>query len=151
MGQAQGVQIQLFGADQRPLGIHPRRLEAGAHQQVLQLAHIARPVVFPQPQQCQRMQANLFEPQLATGQIEKIAAQQLQIGNVLAQRWYSDGVDLHPVVEIGAKPALAHLQLQIPVGGRQQPHIDAVRFVGTDPLHFPLLQGAQQFGLQTQR
>ena len=107
----------MFGADQRALRLLAGCLQAGAHQQMFQLANIARPVIGLQQLQCLRMQANLLQPQLAARLIEKIAAQPVDIPRMGAQGRHGDGVDLEAMIEVGAEATGGHLIGQIPIGG----------------------------------
>ena len=55
------------------------------------------------------------------------------------------------MVQILAKLTLAHQFVQIAMRGHDHTHVDGNRPVTTDPLHFLLLQNAQQFGLHQRR
>ncbi|MNT08011.1 hypothetical protein D3C72_1427370 [compost metagenome] len=55
------------------------------------------------------------------------------------------------MIEVGPELPLDHSLLQIPVGGRQDAHIDLERGVVTDALQIAVLQHPQQLGLQRQR
>ena len=55
-----------------------------------------------------------------------------------------------PVIEILAKGSLADGRVKIPVGSGNQPDIHCFRLVRADRRHHPLLNGAEQLGLQVQ-
>ena len=69
----------------------------------------------------------------------------------LAQRRQLDGHDLEPIEEILPEPTGLHLILEIPVGRRNHPDIDADVGQATHPLEGLLLEKSQQLGLQCWR
>ena len=69
----------------------------------------------------------------------------------LVQRGKADGEGIDPVVEILAKPAVAHELLERAVGRRDQTEVDGDRLVAAEPLESPLFEHAQQLGLCDQR
>ena len=87
------MQIQLLGADQRVVALLSCCLETGSQQQVFKLPDIARPVILPQLFQRQGMQANLAQSQLASGLIQKVAAEYFQILFMLPQGGHGNGID----------------------------------------------------------
>ena len=66
----------------------------------------------------------------------------------LAQRGQRDRDHVEPVEEVLAEAALAHLLLEVAVGGRHDPHVDRHRLGAADAQDLPLLQDAQQLHLQ---
>ncbi len=76
-----------------------------------------------------------------------------QQGNILAapaQGRHFDTDDIEPKIQILAETFFRGLAAQIAVGGGQHAHVHGDGRIRTHPLHFALLQGAQQFGLKRQ-
>ncbi len=71
--------------------------------------------------------------------------------NPLAQRTQRQREDIEPVIEVGAEPAFGHFGRQIAVGTGDHPHVNLDRLGRADRNHFPLLQCAQQLGLERER
>lgn len=55
---------------------------------------------------------------------------------------------IEPVVEIGSETTLLHLVKQIPVRGRNDPHVYANGRCAPNPLELLLLKSSQEFGLK---
>ena len=68
-----------------------------------------------------------------------------------AQGRHHQRIHAETMIEIGAIAPGAHLLDQIPIGGRDDAHVDLVLAVRTDPLQLSALQYPQQFGLHRQR
>src|ERR1700683_5575946 len=135
------------------LGFEPRALRerASALDDVLQLAHISRPVVVHQ--NLHRLRRNtLYWLARICGEArnEKIR----QIGDVffaLTQRRNVDGDNIQTIIKIFAKGSLFEGLAQIAVGGRDQPHVHFHRARAAEPLKLALLQNAQQLHLRRRR
>src|SRR4029079_14471711 len=74
-----------------------------------------------------------------------------QILNPVAKRRKLDGDDVDPIEEIFAEAAFLDRFLEVYVGGGDQPEIGLDGLGAADALAFPLLDGAQELGLQLQR
>jgi len=61
------------------------------------------------------------------------------------------GKGREPVIKIAAEAALLYPSRQVRIRGRDHPHIHFQRFRTAQPLHFFLVQKAQQLGLQAER
>ncbi|GAB3484895.1 hypothetical protein GCM10027398_44490 [Azotobacter salinestris] len=111
-----GLDDPAFAEDHRPLD------------DVLQFAHVARPVVAHQHAQGPRG----------------------DVGAALAQRRHGDGEDVEPVIEILAEAALLYHASQVVVGGGEDAQVDLVGEVTADPFEALLLEHPQQLGLHGQ-
>src|SRR5436853_580329 len=66
----------------------------------------------------------------------------------LAQRRQHDGDHVEPVVQVFAEPSLAHVALEVLVGGGDDADVDVDPLGAAHPHDLPLLQRAQQLHLQ---
>ena len=66
----------------------------------------------------------------------------------LPQRWNFQRNDIEPVVQILAKLVVADEFFQVPLGSRDQPHVDRKALCRAERPHFPRLQYPQQPGLR---
>ena len=73
------------------------------------------------------------------------------IFGALAQRRHLDGEDVEPIEQVLAKCFLGDPLLEIPVRGRDDPHVHANGFRAAKPFDLPLLQHAQQLDLDVCR
>ncbi len=126
-----------------PLRQHHRPLD-----RVLQLAHVARPVVRQQ-----RVQGARREPLhlLAVGArvlLDEVADQRGNVALALAQRRQRHRHHVEPVVEVLAEAPGLHLGGQVAVGGRHQAHVDLQRLGAAHALELAVLQHPQQLDLQ---
>ena len=69
----------------------------------------------------------------------------------VAQRREREGKYVEAVVEIFAEPAGGDFRAQQPIGGRDHAHVERHGGGAADALDLPLLQHAQQLGLQRER
>ena len=90
---------------------------------VLQLAHVARPVV--PPQHLQRLARHAGRrATLAAGDLgQEVRDQDGDVVGAVAQRRQLHGDHVDPEIEVFAEAAGLHLRLQIAVGGAHQPHV----------------------------
>ena len=65
----------------------------------------------------------------------------------LSQGWHVDRKYLHPIIKIFTKCALFYHRGQVPMRCRDQPDVNLMRAVATEPLEFLLLQNAEEFRL----
>ena len=110
---------------------------------VLQLAHVARPVVADEAVERVGRDAALAEVDSA------YLARKCSTSSGMSRRRSRSGGrfsgdHVEPVVEVLAELPLAHHGLEVAVGGGQHAHVDADRLVAADALDRPLLQRAQR-------
>src|SRR5437899_10156922 len=121
-----------------------------ALQHILQLPHVAGPRMALQASHRPRGEA----PRPKSGVAQDLLQQHpRQLGDVfltLAQRWYADGDDFEPEVEIVAEPAATDQVLQIGVGRGQHAHVDAHLAASAHAHELSLLQNTQELGLGEQ-
>ena len=117
---------------------------------MLQLAHVARPVVVAQGRQRRRRHRQPGQAQPPARLFEEMAGQNRDVVQPFAQGRHLQRVDAEAVIEVGAEAALAHLDRQDAIGGGDDAHVDMMKAVGADPLHLAELHGAQQLGLDRQ-
>ena len=80
--------------------------------------------------------------------LEEVRAELRDVFLPLAQGRQPDRADLEPVVQVLAEPAGLDLLLEVPVRGRDDPHVHLDRVVGPDADDLAVLQHAQQLGLE---
>src|SRR5262245_11685990 len=83
--------------------------------------------------------------------VDKEVYQQRNILFSLAERRQSYGKNIQPIPEVFTKKAFGNLQLQVTVGGGNDPHVDFECFGTADTLKFTILKYAEKFGLELQR
>ena len=118
---------------------------------VLELAHVARPGIRRQRRQRARVDA---AHALADGLrvlLDEVLAQHGDVAGPIAQRRQRDRKDVEAVVEILAELAGGDLLLEIPVRRRDHAHVDLDRLGAADALELALLQHAQQLDLHVGR
>ena len=120
-------------------------------QRVLELAHVAGPLVHHHRverllAQCLHLAAALLRQYL-----QKLLDEQQQVVPPLAQRRQVQRDHVEAVEEVGAEVAPPHLLLEVAVGGGDDPNVHRDRLGGADRDHFPLLQHAQQLHLERGR
>ena len=79
---------------------------------------------------------------------------QRQGGDVLfplAQRGDGDREHVEAVLEVLAEPARRHLLGEVAVGRGDDPHVDLIVRSSADPLELPVLEHAQELGLELRR
>ena len=119
--------------------------------QVLQFAHVARPVQRLQGGQGGRVEALGTGAELARRAAQEGFGQQRDVGATLAQRRDAQPHHVQPVQQVGAETALGHPRLQVLVGGGDHPHVDPDQLASADPEKLALGQHPQQPGLQRGR
>ena len=135
-----------IGVDLRAGRQHHRALD-----DVLQLADVARPVVFLQ--QIQRLGGQLEVGLLVflAVLLEEVLDQQRDVVLALAQRRQLHGDDVQPVVQVLAELAFVHHVAQIDVGRGDDPDVDLDRLDAAEAHELALLDDAQQLGLRLER
>ncbi|MCY1351773.1 hypothetical protein D9M69_380490 [compost metagenome] len=118
---------------------------------VVQLAHVARPGVADQAmlRLGGKTHPGLVHFPGVLGQ--QAFGQRQDVGGPLAQRPPGQREHRQAIVEVFAETPRRHFAGQVAVAGGQHADVQADRPARADPLHLPLLQHAQQLGLQAQR
>ena len=115
---------------------------------VLQFAHIAAPGIGEQDLARlgrDRPQRHAVDLGVFLGEM---VGQRQDVARPLAQGRQAQMHDVQAVEQVFAERTLAHRIAEIAVRGRDDPQIDLDRLRAADPVDHPLLQGAQQLGLQ---
>ncbi|MNF75520.1 hypothetical protein D3C84_575880 [compost metagenome] len=138
-------QAQIKGLDQAALLQDQRALHG-----VVQFAHVARPGMGQQGRlgfggEAHGSVVHFFD---VLGQ--QALGQRQDIRRTLAQRAPGQGEDREPIVEVLAETPGRHFAGEVAVGGGEHADIQVDRPARAHPLHFALLQNAQQLGLQAQ-
>jgi len=120
------------------------RLEQG----VLQLPHVARPVIAGQALQRLRRERRQRTADLPAGLVDEVQRQRLQSVQTIAQRRNVQRQHVEPVIQVLAKLTLGAELGQVHLGRADHPHIQIDLFVAADPTEAAVLQEAQQLGLQ---
>src|SRR3990167_315818 len=120
----------------------------GLEQHVLQLAHIARPVVVTEVIQNVRGQLGQRAADLPAGLVEKMLHQRRQAIQAFAQRRNMQAEHVEAVIKVLAELALGAQFGQVDLGGADHPHIQVNLLVAADPAEAAVLEKAQQLGLQ---
>ncbi|MNQ75336.1 hypothetical protein D3C85_901260 [compost metagenome] len=140
------IDAQQVERDARALAEDHRPLDG-----VLQLAHVARPVVV-----ADRLERLGGELQRLAAHARTLAGQEhpgdLQhVVLALAQRRQAQRDDVQAVVEVLAELAVLGQVLQVAVGRGDQAHVDLLRLHRADPADLAFLEDAQQARLGLQR
>ena len=121
----------------------------GRAQQVVQLAHIARPTIAAQ--QCQGLGRDLQWRALRLAQSHQQGMHHgIEIA-AFAQRWQAHHQAIEAVVKVFTKLTARHQLLEVFVRGAHHGHVHLQLFAGTQGGDFALLQHTQQAGLQVAR
>ena len=117
----------------------------------LQLAHVTGPVVVLEGVQgVFRHGLDLLSCFLIEFG-DKIIDKKRDVFLALPERRDRDGENIEPVEQVFPESALPDLFLQIPVGGRNDPHIDLDGFGAAQPLKLAVLDDPEQLGLKIHR
>lgn len=124
----------------------------GVFHGVLQLPHVARPIVRSQQFHGFRIEGpDLLLFQHPSVHLQKMMRQNSNIGSSLTERRNLDRYHAEPIVEILPELSGLHHLLQVPVGSRDNADIDIDIAIGTYPLYLLFLQSPQQLRLQMDR
>src|SRR5262249_30573192 len=148
---AQRRDVVAAGLRHRNLQPGPRGEDDGAFDGVLELAHVARPVVLTQGGH--GIRRNALDA-LVQATREPLDAGAHQIRNVLrplAKRWQRDRKDVEPIVEGAPEGLFRDGLLEGLVGRGDHAYVDTERPRPTDTLELLLLEHAQQLRLQVER
>src|SRR3989442_1983470 len=129
----------------RSLGEHHRALD-----DVLKLTDVPRPRVIDQTIH-RRVRDDvdaLAEPLGEAGQEEH--RELGDVGPALAQRWHLHRKDVETIEEVDPEAASPDAFLKVPVGGRDDPHVDRDGLAAAHRLELLLLKDAQQLDLGLQ-
>jgi hypothetical protein len=124
----------------------PARERAGAFDRVLQLAHVARPVVLHDQAQSV-VGEGVVDPRFALHLRQDVRGQQGNIALAFAQRRDAQRHDVQPEVEILPKAPRFHHAQQVAVGGCQHARRDGDRLRCANWSNLFFLQRSQQLGL----
>ena len=116
---------------------------------VLQLAHVARPVVADEA-----IHGVGGHPPLAQGLGvlgQEVLGEQRDVTAAIPEGGQRERDDIQAVEQVFPELPRLHHGLEVAVGGREHAHVHADQLVPADPLEGPLLQGAQQLHLQLGR
>src|SRR5262249_38604179 len=119
----------------------------GALDDVLELAHVARPFVSAERRLlllCQlgrRRDANFLRDEA-----DEMRGQREDVLLALAERRDREREDAQPVVEVLTESSGAYVAAEIAVRRRDDAHVDGARGVVTDALVLTFLEDAQQLG-----
>ena len=117
---------------------------------VLELAHVPRPVVGEQPRQGQPRDRPARQP--ALGQLlEEVLHEQRDVLEPVAERGQLDREDVEPVVQVLAEPAGGDGLGEVDVRRGDDPAIGLDRLGAADALEPPVLEHAQELGLHAHR
>src|SRR5690606_28985669 len=122
--------------DASPASENQRALE-----DVLKLAHVARPVVGLKPRDIRLRDANVRAALTARPRKEMLHEQR-NVLRPLAQRHGSDRKDAEPVIQVFAKASFLDLGAQIAICRRDDPHVDLSRSLLADALERAILNHA---------
>jgi hypothetical protein len=115
---------------------------------VLQLAHVARPVVGAQDRQRVVGESPEAPALLPREALEEDISEKRDILSALAQRRQVHRQDVEAVIEVGSQPPGFDLDRRIAVRGADNPHVDLARPRIADALNGPALDEAQELRLQ---
>jgi len=115
---------------------------------VLQLAHVARPVVFLE--ELPQLVRDLGNRPVVLARVlgDEEVGEPRDLVPALAQGGHDDLDDLEPVVQILPEIAGEHHLLEIPVGGGQHAHVHRLPLVAAQTGELAVLQHVEQLGLQ---
>src|SRR6266566_2910658 len=116
----------------------------GALDHVLELAHVARPVVGREPLQGLLLDIADGLPRLLCEAVDQVLDQDRNVVGAFAQRRQADGEDVQPIEQILPEPAALHRGLEIAVARREHTHVHHNRMTAADALDLSLLEHTQQ-------
>src|SRR5213594_539444 len=119
-------------------------------QHVLQLAHVARPVVARQHLERARRHAAHVAVALARRLTHEVLDQVRDVLPPLAERRHADRHDVQAIVEVLAELARPHRGSEIHVGCGAHAHVDRDGPEPAESLDLALLEGAEELRLEVQ-
>ena len=122
--------------------------DGGAFDDILEFAHIAGPIVGEQSSYAAFRKSAAFDAVFLGKTLEKMIGEDFDIPRALAERGDLDGENIEAVVEILAKFAFLNRFEQVAVRGGKDADIDFDGFISPDAFEFPLLEDAEELGLE---
>ena len=130
----------------------PARQHDRALDDVLELAHVARPVVLRQQIERLRRQLEVASCLFSSPYFSrKCCDEQRDVVLAIAQRRQLDRDDVQPVEQILAEPPVLHHLPQVDVGRGDDADVDLDRLHAAEAHELALLDHAQQLGLRLER
>src|SRR5690606_32984226 len=117
---------------------------------VLELAHVARPIVSNHVVESLLGQAQHGVSVFTRIALEKMPSQKRDVLATFAQGRHPEREDIEPVVQIFAKAPCPHFRLQVSVACGDYPHVDTLFLRSTQRTYLSLLQHSEQLCLQRQ-
>jgi RND family efflux transporter MFP subunit len=149
VGARQRLERSLEGAVHvRGPGAAAAALDREALEGVVQLAHVAGPLVGREARQGGLVELERRQPRSLRQAGEGRPHQGRHVAAARAQRGQLQVHHGEAVVEVGPEAPGAHLAAQVAARGRDDPGRHPQRLDPPDPLELPVLQHAQQRGLQ---
>ena len=139
-------EVEVLGADRRAAREDHRALD-----DVLDLAHVARPVVLAQLLHAVGCEARRRHAHLARELRDEVVRERPEVVEAIAQRRQVDREHVEPVVEVLAELALLDHLLEVAVRRRHEANVDLHGLVAADALELALLQRAEQLDLHLHR
>ena len=118
---------------------------------VLELAHVARPVVAREQRHRVVGEPGHRLADLGAALLEEMVRERRDVFAPLAQRGHADREDIDAVEEVVAERAFGHHGAQVAVGGADKPDVGALRARVAHRLELALLDDAQQLRLDRER
>ena len=134
---------QVVRPHQRLVAHHHRALD-----DVLQLAHVPRPVVRDQQVHGRAVEAGELAAHLLAVLVEEEGGQQRHVAVPVAQRRQVDGEHVEAVEQVRTEAAFLDQVRQVAVGGRDYAEIHVDRLRAAHAHDFALLEHPQQVGLR---
>ena len=103
------------------------RQQHGALEEILQLAHVARPAVALQEEERVGAQLRRFAPEPVSRGCEEGASERLDLARSLAQRRDAQRHAVQAIEEVLTKTPGAHLVVERAVGGGDEAHVERSR------------------------
>ena len=125
--------------------------DRGPLDDVLQLAHVARPVVVAQALEAGGLEALHVEAVALHLALQERVGQLRDVLAPLVERGQRDLDHLEAEVEVLAEAPLIHHGLQIDVGGPNHAHVHPVVSLLADATHAPVVEHLQELGLHLRR
>ena len=122
--------------------------DGGAFDDILEFAHIAGPIVGEQSSYAAFRKPTAFDAVFLGKTLEKMIGEEFDIPRALAERGDLDGKHIEAVVEILAKVAFLNCLEKVAVRSGDDAHIDFDGFISSDAFEFPLLENAEELGLE---
>src|SRR2546428_286597 len=117
---------------------------------VLQLAHVPRPVVARQHLERARRHAPHVAVALARGLPDEVLDEERNVLAPLAERRHVDRHDVQAIVEVLTELARPHRGLEVDVGRGDDAHVDRDGPQPAEALDLALLEGAEELRLEVQ-